>query len=123
MSVLPSLTESTFWHRLFQIGSVFAVAKRVEAAIAKFGSGGYSVGKSLTVADIFVFVITTSFVSGIYDGVPQDFFDARFPNLKAVRKTVAAHKGIRAYYAGRTPTLSDQYVLLFNSCSRRRRHH
>lgn len=90
------------------VGGIGALLSKIEGFIVKSGKDGHAVGDSLTLADIFLFALGTAFVSGIFDGIPGDLF-ASYPNIEGVRKTVAAHPDVIAYYAGRTDS-GSQYV-------------
>jgi prostaglandin-H2 D-isomerase / glutathione transferase len=83
-------------------GVVYQIIEKVDNFIGKHGKGGYAVGDSLTIADIFVFASLSSLVSGLYDGVPLDAIDSGFPNIAAVRKTVRSQDAVVKYYAERT---------------------
>eukprot|EP00750_Incisomonas_marina_P016679 INCI19276.2.p1 GENE.INCI19276.2~~INCI19276.2.p1 ORF type:complete len:313 (+),score=51.74 INCI19276.2:133-939(+) len=87
-------------------GAVGALLSKIEGFVTSSGKDGHAVGDSLTLADIFLFAVGTAFVSGTFDGVPEDLF-AAYPNIEGVRKTVAAHPDVIAYYAGRTDSGSQ----------------
>ena len=91
------------------LGAVGALLSKIEGFVTSSGKDGHAVGDSLTLADIFLFAVGTAFVSGTFDGVPEDLF-AAYPNIEGVRKTVAAHPDVIAYYAGRTDS-GSQYVI------------
>mmetsp|Transcript_16224 Transcript_16224/g.24464 ORF Transcript_16224/g.24464 Transcript_16224/m.24464 type:complete len:226 (+) Transcript_16224:106-783(+) len=80
-------------------GSPSKMLKKFEE-IAKAGEPGFMVGKSLTMADIFIFCYTSMIIkSGFFDGVPNDLLKD-FPALVAVRKSVISHPQVIARYAG-----------------------
>lgn len=82
-------------------GAVYNVFQKVEDFISKHGKKGYTVGDSLTIADVFLFTSCGGLVSGLFDGVPPDALDhGDFPNISAVRKTVRAHHGVVKWYDG-----------------------
>ena len=80
-------------------GAVAAILKNVEGYIGRNGgSGGYSVGSSLTIADLFLFSAIGAITSGLYDGVPLDAVDTGYPNITAVRKTVRSQPAVVDWY-------------------------
>ena len=79
-------------------GLVYGILEKVEAFIAANGSGGYSVGDSLTIADLFIFASCGTLVSGMFDGVPTDAIDKDFPNIMAVRKSVRSNTTVTEWY-------------------------
>jgi prostaglandin-H2 D-isomerase / glutathione transferase len=83
-------------------GAVCNLLDNIEKFIGMHGKGGYAVGDSLTIADIFVFTSLGAVVSGLYDGVPVDALDSGFPNINAVRKTVRSQDAVVKWYAERT---------------------
>jgi len=62
--------------------------RRIDAFIEKNGANGFTVGNSLTIADLMAFPTLTFFTSGFYDGVPATALDG-FAHIQAMRKTVA----------------------------------
>lgn len=82
-------------------GAVASLIAKVDSIIAKNGQNGFAVSSKLSVADVFVFAMTTAFVSGTFDGVPTDLFD-KFSNIQTVRRTVASLPFVAEYYSQRT---------------------
>lgn len=62
--------------------------------------GPFVAGDKLSVADLKLFVILRSILSGAYDHIPASFLD-RFPKLLALHGAVLAHPAIHAYFQGR----------------------
>jgi glutathione S-transferase len=58
--------------------------------------GPFIAGDALCVADLKVFMITHSFVSGVYDHIPADCLDA-FPKLTQLYREVAKHPKVAAW--------------------------
>jgi glutathione S-transferase len=81
-----------------QGGAVYEYLTKLENFIAKNGANGYCVGSSLTVADLAIAAHASNVISGFYDGIPPTMLDP-FPNIQAVRKTVATQEAVAAYYA------------------------
>lgn len=81
-------------------GVTYGILENVERFIGENGSDGYSVGNSLTIADVFVFSTCGMLVSGLYDGVPLDAIDGDFPKIMAVRKTVRSNEAVQKWYDG-----------------------
>ena len=82
-----------------QGGEIYAMLQKIDAFVAANGSNGFAVGSSLTIADLVLFSMTGSIVSGLYDGIPLTAMDA-FANITTVRKTVRAHPGVVKYFDG-----------------------
>jgi glutathione S-transferase len=79
-------------------GPVYGILEKVENFIATNGSGGYSVGDSLTIADLFIFASCGTLVSGLFDGIPADAIDKDFANIMAVRKAVRSNPAVTQWY-------------------------
>lgn len=79
-------------------GPVYKILENIEKFIGKNGSEGHSVGKSLTIGDLFLFSAAGMLVSGLYDGVPLDAIDSSFPLITGVRKTVRAEPAVAEWY-------------------------
>jgi len=77
-------------------GTPHGILKKVDSFIATNG-GGYSVGESLTIADLSIYFDSSTLVSGLYDGVPLDALD-NFNNLAIIRKTVRSHPAVCKWY-------------------------
>jgi glutathione S-transferase len=78
-------------------GAVYGILSNVDKFIASNGSGGYAVGDSLTIADLFVYTMSSTFISGMFDGVPLDSLEP-FADISAVRKTVRSHPAVTKWY-------------------------
>jgi glutathione S-transferase len=74
------------------------VATNVEKLINLYGSNGFSVGQSLTWADLYIFEI----FSLIYD--KQGDLIAKFPRISAVRETVAKNAKVAEHVKNRAVT-------------------
>jgi len=79
-----------------KIHSAFGLA---DAFIAKNGQNGCCVGGALTLADIYLFCGAGNVSGGFFDGC-EDICE-QFPNVQAVRRTVASQPAVAAYYAAR----------------------
>lgn len=75
-----------------------AGAKNLEKLIGLYGKNGFSVGDSLTWADLMIFDVCSS----MFEKVPT--FMESFPVLTAVHKSVAANEKVAAYVASRPAT-------------------
>eukprot|EP00467_Chlorarachnion_reptans_P013641 CAMPEP_0114491304 /NCGR_PEP_ID=MMETSP0109-20121206/2926_1 /TAXON_ID=29199 /ORGANISM="Chlorarachnion reptans, Strain CCCM449" /LENGTH=225 /DNA_ID=CAMNT_0001668023 /DNA_START=113 /DNA_END=790 /DNA_ORIENTATION=+ len=78
-------------------GPIAAFLKKVDAYIAKNGKDGHVVGDKLTIADLFLFCNSSFLVCGFYDGMSKDVLKS-YPNIQAVRKTVASVPEIQKRY-------------------------
>ena len=87
-------------------GAIAALFAKIEAFCAAHGTGcGHAVGGALTIADLQLFGQLGFIGSGFYDGVAPSVFD-RFPAIQAVRKAVATHPAVLAWYDGRGDAVS-----------------
>jgi glutathione S-transferase len=77
-------------------GATHGILQNLDDFIAANG-GCYSVGETLTIADLSIYVGSSTLVSGMYDGVPSDALDC-FDNLAMVRKTVRSHPAVCKWY-------------------------
>jgi len=75
---------------------------RIDEYIAAHGSGGCAVGGTMTVADLFLWGVTSMIVSGVYDGVPTTVMEP-FPSIQGVRRAVRSSPKVAAYYDRTTP--------------------
>ena len=66
------------------------------------GGGQYFADSQTTIADLKVFVQTTSLGSGFLDHVPTDLVEQFAPGLKAHRERISANPRVVAYYATRS---------------------
>ena len=77
----------------------YARLQKLEAFIQK--GHGVIGGASLTVADVVIFSYTCMIpalaAAGFLKGVPSNIFD-NFPSIQSVRKAVASHPKVVAYY-------------------------
>ena len=78
-------------------GATYGILQNVDNYIGKNGGGGYSVGDSLSIADLYVYCSCNNLIGGIYDGVPKDTLEP-FENINAVRKLVRNHPTVSQYY-------------------------
>lgn len=83
--------------------------QNIDNFIAKHGSGGFAVGTQLSVADLMLFSMAGFVMSGFFDGVPPSTIE-RYSNIQAVRKTVANHAAVRAYYEGREQSANEDFL-------------
>ena len=79
-------------------GTTYNILKKVDTFIAANGSEGYSVGNTLSIADLYVYTSCNNLVAGLYDGVPTDAIDTGFPNISKVRKSVRSHPAVAKHY-------------------------
>jgi glutathione S-transferase len=71
---------------------------KLEKIITLYGSEGFSVGSSLTWADLHLWDVTSILV-----GTQANILDA-FPRVKAVRKSVEANEGVAKWLKARPET-------------------
>lgn len=92
-------------------GSVYTLLERVDAFIEKNGKNGFTVGDSLTVADVHVSVYASICTSGFYDGAEPATLEP-FKNIQKVRHTVASHEAVQQHYAKRGADIHpfEQYL-------------
>jgi glutathione S-transferase len=87
----------------FQEKTLTQYASFLERIVARnkatFGSS-LVVGKTVTVADIFVNGVIKAFSSGSFDYLDTDFFNT-YPGLLAVAKTVDENEKVKAYHASK----------------------
>ena len=88
-------------------GDIAALFAKIEAFCAAHGTGGggHAVGGALTIADLQLFGQLGFLGSGFFDGVAPTVFD-RYPAIQAVRKAVATHPAVLAWYDGRGDAVS-----------------
>eukprot|EP00934_Nitzschia_sp_Nitz4_P003811 Nitzschia sp. Nitz4//scaffold261_size27179//16690//17361//NITZ4_008213-RA/size27179-processed-gene-0.6-mRNA-1//1//CDS//3329544729//3801//frame0 len=79
-------------------GVVYNCFKLLEACVTEHGTEGYSVGSSLTIADLHIFGFCGFIFSGFFDGVPVDALYTDFPRIMSIRKTVANHPVVKKLY-------------------------
>lgn len=78
-------------------GKMLNQMKALDVRVAKHSrTAGFSVGSSLTIADVTVYTFVTWGMSGILDGIPASFFE-QFTNLIAVCNKVKETKGCAEY--------------------------
>eukprot|EP00286_Rhodomonas_abbreviata_P019791 CAMPEP_0181309482 /NCGR_PEP_ID=MMETSP1101-20121128/12036_1 /TAXON_ID=46948 /ORGANISM="Rhodomonas abbreviata, Strain Caron Lab Isolate" /LENGTH=223 /DNA_ID=CAMNT_0023415967 /DNA_START=19 /DNA_END=690 /DNA_ORIENTATION=- len=90
-------------------GVVFDLLTKLDAYIAKNGSGGYAVGDKLTCADLMIFTTSCGIISGMFDGVPETTFDP-FKNVQALRKAVANHPKVVEYHDSQKETINASFI-------------
>ena len=79
-------------------GVTYDILKRIDGVIGSH-EGCYAVGESLTIADLCIYVGTSTLISGLYDGVPPDAL-SYFDHLAGLRKTVRSNPAICKWYDG-----------------------
>jgi glutathione S-transferase len=81
-------------------GKMAAMFKKLDGFIAKHGSGGCSVGSSLTIADLMIAQNMTMFAYDPpnFDGAPSNCLDP-FTNIEAVRKAVLGNQAVKEWFA------------------------
>ena len=72
--------------------------KRLDQVILKYGKGGYSVGSTLTIADLIVYVQMSIYAEGHLDGVPTDMIK-EFAGIQGVFDTVNGNVKVKAFEA------------------------
>lgn len=97
-------------------GPIYTILEKIDAFIAANGKEGYTVGDSLTIADLYLYTGSSNFVSGLYDGVPANALDD-FKNIMQVRKTVRSHPDVVEYYEGLDESIKmpDSYAPIIMS--------
>ena len=73
-------------------------AANIEKLITLYGSNGFSVGQSLTWADLLIFEIASS----LFAKHPE--FAEKFPHIVGVQKTVSANNHVSEYVKNRPVT-------------------
>ena len=81
-------------------GATLQHLSKIDAFIGAHGRGGFAVGGSLTVADLYIATQLAIITSGFLDGVPLNALDG-FPRIQAVRASVMTHPTVAAWYASR----------------------
>ena len=92
-------------------GVTYAILQNVDNFIAANNGGkggGYTVGSTLSIADLYLYTSCNNLVSGLYDGVPTTTTLEPFANINAVRKTVRNHPAVTQYYIDH-PTTIESY--------------
>jgi glutathione S-transferase len=92
-----------------EAGDIADGLRRLNEFIGKHGANGFAVGNSLTIADFAVFSTCSNMIAN-YDGVPITALDP-FPNIQAVRKTVASLPSTVGWYASRGDAKSKSELL------------
>lgn len=80
-------------------GAVYTLFEKLEKFISENGSNGHCVGKSMTIADLFLFSFAGQVLSGFFDGIPTNALDTDFPNIMQVRKNVRNHQAVSKWYS------------------------
>jgi len=79
-------------------GKIGSLLSRIDKFIAEHGRDGFAVGSSLTIADLWLFNISSSCASGFLDGMSEALIVEPYESLKAVRTTVANVPAVRKWY-------------------------
>lgn len=79
-------------------GAIYVMYEKVEHFIEEHGLGGHCVGSTLTIADLFLFIVSGHVVGGYYDGVPNNALDVPFPHVLGTRKNVRKHAAVNKWY-------------------------
>jgi hypothetical protein len=74
----------------------------LEKLIGLYGQNGFSVGDSLTWADIFIFEFV--FASHVKDSETEADFSAKYPKLNGVYELVRLHPKLATYFETRPVT-------------------
>ncbi|KAJ3296339.1 thioredoxin-like protein [Rhizoclosmatium globosum] len=69
----------------------------LDAFIAKYG-GAYATGSDITIADLFVYQMNTSYSAGAYDGIPATIL-AGYEHIQKVVKAVKSHPAVSKWEA------------------------
>lgn len=77
-------------------GVIFTVLNNIDRMIGSSG-GPFVVGSALTIADLYVYVYTSTLISGLYDGIPFSALDP-FVHIGKLRMTVRSHPAVCKYY-------------------------
>merc|ERR1739846_168232 len=78
-------------------GDVHDLLAKIDSVVGSNTSSTYTVGETLTVADLFLYCTFNNLISGLYDGVPKDTLDG-FENLMKLRKAVRSHPTVCKWY-------------------------
>lgn len=73
-------------------------AANIEKLISLYGSNGFSVGDSLTWADLFIFDLTTALLA------KNPEFTSQFPLIAGVHATVSKNENVSNYVKSRPVT-------------------
>lgn len=94
-------------------GAVHAIWEKIDNFIDSNGKDGHVVGDSLTIADLYIYTTSSTFVSGLFDGVPATALDD-FPNILAVRKMVRSYPAVVKYYENLDASIKmpDSFALI-----------
>lgn len=78
-------------------GVLHALLTKVDKAIGANATSPFAVGNAITIADVFIYCNSSSFISGLFDGIPADALDS-FDNIVKVRKAVRSDESICKFY-------------------------
>merc|ERR1712150_248194 len=78
-------------------GTLHALVTKIEKAIGANAASPFAVGDAITIADVFIYCTSSSFISGLFDGIPADALDS-FENIAKLRKAVRSNESICKYY-------------------------
>jgi glutathione S-transferase len=67
----------------------------------QIGPGPFVAGGALNVVDLKLFVVMGWFANGILDHIPTGVLKD-FPKIRRLHEAVAAHEGVKSWYAGRS---------------------
>jgi len=82
-------------------GSFGQGLQKLENFLLKTGTVGFAVGNTHTIADIRLLAAITFLGSGFFDGIAANFAD-RFTRINSIRRNIARHPSIQAYYDKKT---------------------
>lgn len=88
-------------------GAVYTILNNIERQLQLSG-GPYAVGNSLTIADLFVYTITSTLISGTYDGIPVNALDP-FPKMHSVRVNVRSNPSVCKFYDNLDSTVPSSF--------------
>jgi len=72
----------------------------IEKHLAALNASGWSVGNSISIADLKLFQLVQWIKSGTLDHIPTTFSDA-YPRITAIHTAVGEHDKVKAYYAAK----------------------
>ena len=78
-------------------GVLHALLTKIDKFIAGNSTSPFVVGDTVTIADLFVYCAASTFISGMFDGIPTDALDG-FDNIVKLRKAVRSHDSVSKYY-------------------------
>lgn len=78
-------------------GEIYAYLQKIDQYVASHGSEGHCIGKSLTIADVLLYAMTSHVVSGFFDGVSEEVLNS-FPHIQGCRRMVASIPAVAQKY-------------------------